>query len=84
VNVLHRLPAERVDGRRQTVGKPAVFQTVEFLIDEKLRSLKVYREKYHPQIALRFSMQNLHEDDGLINIPLYLLSRYTVFLPQKR
>ena len=45
------------------------------------RSLKVYREKYHPQIALRFSMQNLHEDDGLINIPLYLLSRYTVFLP---
>ena len=47
------------------------------------RSLKVYRETYHPEFALRFSMQNLRMDDGLINIPLYLLPYYAKILPQK-
>ena len=37
------------------------------------KSLKIYREKYKPDIAIRTSMQNLHWDNGLLNIPLYLL-----------
>ena len=48
----------------------------------RARSMKVYREKYHPEAALRFSMQNLRMDNGLLNIPLYLLSRYAKLLEQ--
>lgn len=50
-------------------------------LNVRARSMKVYREKYHPEFALRFSMQNLRMDNGLINIPLYLLSRYAKLLP---
>ena len=51
-------------------------------LNVRARSMKIYREKYHPESALRFSMQNLRIDNGLINIPLYLLSRYAKLLPQ--
>lgn len=51
-------------------------------LNVRARSLKVYRETYHPRSALRFSMQNLRMENGLLNIPLYLLSRYAQFLPE--
>ena len=37
------------------------------------KSLKYYRSQYAPQISIRASMKNLRLDDGLLNIPLYLL-----------
>lgn len=49
-------------------------------LNVKAKSLKSYREKYHPGQALRFSMQNLKRDDGLLNIPLYLIHRFHDFL----
>ena len=48
----------------------------------RARSLKIYREKYAPPFALRFSMQNLKLDDGLYNIPLYLLPYYENWIPK--
>jgi predicted AAA+ superfamily ATPase len=39
----------------------------------KARSLTVYRQKYQPKISIRTSLRNLKEDDGLWNIPLYML-----------
>lgn len=39
----------------------------------KSRSLGVYREKYNPEISIRTSMQNLKKDNGLVNIPLYMI-----------
>ncbi len=39
----------------------------------KNTSLKVYNEKYSPNIRIRFSMKNLHKDDNLINVPLFLI-----------
>lgn len=38
------------------------------------RSLKKYKEKYEDQVKLRvrFSLNNLHMDDDLLNIPLFL------------
>jgi len=39
----------------------------------KSRSLRVYREKYKPEISVRTSMLNLKKDDGLVNIPLYMI-----------
>lgn len=40
------------------------------------QSLKTYRKKYSPKLAVRFSMQNLKLDDGLLNIPLYLMGEF--------
>lgn len=37
------------------------------------KSLKFYRETYKPPLAIRTSMKNLRLDNGLLNIPLYLL-----------
>lgn len=37
------------------------------------RSLKVFREKYQTELALRTSLSNLRLDAGLLNIPLYTL-----------
>ena len=37
------------------------------------RSLKVYRDKFNPRLAIRASLSNLRLDDGLLNVPLYAL-----------
>jgi predicted AAA+ superfamily ATPase len=37
------------------------------------KSLKVYRERYNPRLAIRTSLSNLRLDNGLINIPLFSL-----------
>ncbi|MDR0959711.1 MAG: ATP-binding protein [Propionibacteriaceae bacterium] len=37
------------------------------------RSLKVYRDRYSPRLALRTSLSNLRLDDGLLNVPLFAL-----------
>ncbi len=42
-------------------------------LNVKAKSLKCYRDNHHPQLAIRASMKNLRLDDGLLNIPLYLL-----------
>ncbi len=39
----------------------------------KSRSLGVYREKYNPKVSVRTSMLNLRKDEGLLNIPLYMI-----------
>ena len=37
------------------------------------KSLRVYRDRYHPKLAIRTSLSNLRLDDGLLNIPLFAL-----------
>ncbi|MCL1875680.1 MAG: hypothetical protein FWF87_05425 [Synergistaceae bacterium] len=51
---------------------------VEIKIGGNLRakSLKVYIEKYSPQIAVRSSQANYKQTGNLYDIPLYLLSSY--------
>ena len=39
----------------------------------KAKSLKVYRERYAPELSIRVSPANLKLDGGLLNIPLYAL-----------
>jgi len=47
-------------------------------VNVKSRSLAVYRQKYAPPVALRTSLLNLKQEEGLLNIPLFLLRQ----LPQ--
>ena len=37
------------------------------------RSLKVYRERYSPELSIRTSLSNLRLDDELLNVPLFAL-----------
>ncbi len=48
------------------------------------KSLKVYRENFKPQIAVRTSLKNLKLDNGLLNIPLYLLGEFPRLLSMAR
>jgi hypothetical protein len=36
------------------------------------KSLRVYIEKYKPDISIRTSLRNLQYSEGLINIPLFV------------
>ena len=38
----------------------------------KSRSLTLYRTKFQPALAIRYSLRNLEFRDGLLNIPLYM------------
>ena len=40
----------------------------------KAKSLKSFREKYHPKISIRTSMSDYREEQTMINIPLYAVS----------
>ncbi|MCL2750256.1 MAG: ATPase, partial [Coriobacteriia bacterium] len=40
------------------------------------KSLRVYSEKYKPELALRASMRDYREDGWLTNIPLYGLGAW--------
>lgn len=37
------------------------------------KSLKVYREKYNPEIAVRVNLWEYGKENGIINVPVYLL-----------
>ena len=51
------------------------FYPVEVKAGENLqaRSLRVFRERYSPRLAIRTSLSNLRLDDGLLNVPLFAL-----------
>ena len=53
-------------------GKPSVIP-IEVKAEENLRakSLKMFCEKYQPQIAIRTSMSDYREQEWMTNIPLY-------------
>ena len=51
---------------------------LEVKAEENLRakSLRVFREKYMPEISVRTSMSDYRQEDWLVNIPLYCLNRH--------
>jgi uncharacterized protein len=48
---------------------------IEVKSDENIRSksLSIYRKHFLPEISIRYSLRNLKYDDGLINIPLFMV-----------
>lgn len=51
---------------------------IEVKAEENLRakSLRVYCDKYKPEIAIRTSMSDYREQEWMVNVPLYLLTEY--------
>jgi hypothetical protein len=44
-------------------------------VNLKAKSLKTYREKYSPELAVRTSMADYKKEDGLLNLPLYAIAQ---------
>jgi len=49
----------------------------------KGKSLRVFRNKYNPELSIRFSLKGLEYNDGLLNIPLYYSFLFNDLLVQK-
>lgn len=43
-------------------------------VNLKAKSLKSFRDKYHPKKSIRTSLADYEENQGLFNIPLYDIS----------
>lgn len=58
---------------------------VEVKSDENVRSksLAFYRKMYDPPVSIRFSMRNLKSDEGMINIPLFMVDYTKKLLTQR-
>ncbi|MBA7469743.1 hypothetical protein ES707_05016 [subsurface metagenome] len=58
---------------------------VEVKASENLRakSIKIYKEKYSPEISIRLSMSDYRNEGWLINLPLYALPALPEILSQK-
>jgi len=48
---------------------------IEVKSDDNIRSksLAVYNDLYHPPVRIRYSLKNLKKDNGLLNIPLFMV-----------
>ena len=48
------------------------------------KSLKVYREKFEPEISIRTSLADYEINNGLYNIPLYMTDKFDEILKDGR
>ncbi len=55
-------------------GEQVVPVEVKAEVNLKAKSLKTYREKYNPEVAIRISMADYKREDWLINLPLYTIA----------
>jgi len=62
------------------IGEQIIPVQVKASTNLKSRSLAEYRKKYSPEIAIRTSLANLKREEGLLNLPLYLLFALKRFL----
>jgi hypothetical protein len=51
---------------------------IEVKAEENLRakSLRSFYQRFHPRLALRFSMSDFREEDWLTNVPLYAVYHF--------
>ncbi|OGF45519.1 MAG: ATPase [Candidatus Firestonebacteria bacterium RIFOXYC2_FULL_39_67] len=70
-----------VDFIVQSEGKVIPFE-VKAEENLKAKSLRSYRDLYKPSIAVRASMSGFKKDQGLLNIPLYLISCFQRIIRQ--
>lgn len=49
----------------------------------KGKSLRVYRDRYEPELSVRFSMRDVEYNGGLLNIPLYYGWAFDVLVSQR-
>ena len=53
-------------------GESVIPVEVKAEVNLKAKSLKVYKEKYNPEISVRISMNDYKKEEWLLNLPLYM------------
>ena len=53
-------------------GESIIPVEVKAEVNLKAKSLKVYKEKYNPEISVRISMSDYKKEERLLNLPLYM------------
>ncbi|MDR1747548.1 MAG: ATP-binding protein [Spirochaetaceae bacterium] len=56
-------------------GRDVIPVEVKAELNLQAKSLKVYREKFHPKMSVRTSMSDYKNEDVLINLPLYTVEQ---------
>lgn len=54
-------------------GERVIPVEVKAEVNLRAKSLKTYREKFHPEISVRTSMADFCKEKGLVNVPLYFI-----------
>ena len=55
-------------------GKDVIPVEVKAEVNLQAKSLKVYREKFQPQLSIRTSMADYKKEDWLLNLPLWAIN----------
>ena len=53
-------------------GESIIPVEVKAEVNLKAKSLKIYKEKYNPEISVRISMNDYKKEEWLLNLPLYM------------
>ncbi len=56
-------------------GEEIVPVGVKAEVNLKAKSLKTYRDKFHPAVSVRASMADYKEEEWLVNLPLYAVEQ---------
>ena len=56
-------------------GEQIIPVEVKAEVNLKAKSLRVYKEKYNPEISVRTSMADYKKEDWLVNLPLYAVEK---------
>ena len=57
-------------------GKEVIPVEVKAEVNLQAKSLKVYREKFQPQLSIRTSMADYKKEDWLLNLPLWAIDTF--------
>lgn len=63
-------------------GKKVIPVEVKASDNLQAQSLKIYRSKYNTPLAVRTSLANLRYDNGLLNVPMYVLWNFNNYSEQ--
>jgi hypothetical protein len=56
-------------------GEKVIPLEVKAEVNLRAKSLKVYREKFSPEVSVRTSMSDYNKTDGLVDMPLYAVDK---------
>ena len=65
-------------------GESVIPVEVKAEVNLKAKSLKVYKEKYNPEISVRISMNDYKKEEWLLNLPLYMVEEIGNIVEKER
>lgn len=64
-------------------GETVIPVEVKAEVNLRAKSLKTYKEKFHPEVSVRTSMSDFHREEWLVNLPLYAIEEIETVRAEK-